>query len=249
MYSRKSFWSTACVVGRVLAAGKGAVECMGWISSDVTPQGLGDGWLNIDVEDIPGKRDREVESSTISLVHWLTGSTEDIKHTDRQARLWGKLAIERESSIVGSGPDQDSILPADFIIPYENNYQVPPPTISVELKALNLSAPLDSVHTTPTLEAATPFSDASTSPEIKTYTPAATFNVTTWEDDDDQQYTFNLTKDVYFVTAHPCVPSQHVRILKSPSSPTIQQVELSGHPLSGSSKPSNHVQIMCKSHI
>lgn len=55
VYSGKSFWSTACVVGRVLAAGKGAVECMGWISSDVLPDGLGDGWLNIDSEDIPGK--------------------------------------------------------------------------------------------------------------------------------------------------------------------------------------------------
>lgn len=30
VYSGKSFWSTACIVGRVLAAGKGAVECMGW---------------------------------------------------------------------------------------------------------------------------------------------------------------------------------------------------------------------------
>ena len=55
VYSGKSFWSTACVVGRVLAAGKGSAECMGWISSDITPQGLGDGWLNIEVEEIPGK--------------------------------------------------------------------------------------------------------------------------------------------------------------------------------------------------
>lgn len=55
VYSDKSFWSTACVVGRVLAAGKGAVECMGWISSDVVPQDLDDGWVNVDVEDIPGK--------------------------------------------------------------------------------------------------------------------------------------------------------------------------------------------------
>jgi hypothetical protein len=30
VYWGKSFWSTACIVGRVLAAGKGAVECMGW---------------------------------------------------------------------------------------------------------------------------------------------------------------------------------------------------------------------------
>lgn len=55
VYNDKSFWSTACVVGRVLAAGKGAVECMGWISSDVVPHNLNDGWVNIDVEDVPGK--------------------------------------------------------------------------------------------------------------------------------------------------------------------------------------------------
>jgi hypothetical protein len=55
VYHGKSFWSTACIVGRVLAAGKGSVECMGWISSDITPQGLGDGWVNIEVEDILGK--------------------------------------------------------------------------------------------------------------------------------------------------------------------------------------------------
>lgn len=55
VYNDKSFWSTACVVGRVLAAGKGAVECMGWISSDVVPHNLHDGWVNIDVEDVPGK--------------------------------------------------------------------------------------------------------------------------------------------------------------------------------------------------
>jgi hypothetical protein len=55
VYSGKSFWSTASVVGRVLAAGKGAVECMGWISSDVIPEGLGDGWVNVEVEETKGK--------------------------------------------------------------------------------------------------------------------------------------------------------------------------------------------------
>jgi hypothetical protein len=55
VFSGKSFWSTACVVGRVLAAGKGSVECMGWISTDIIPQGLGEGWLNIEVDQIQGK--------------------------------------------------------------------------------------------------------------------------------------------------------------------------------------------------
>lgn len=55
VYSGKSFWSTSCIVGRVIAAGKGSAECMGWVSSDILPVGLGDGWVNIEVEDIAGK--------------------------------------------------------------------------------------------------------------------------------------------------------------------------------------------------
>ncbi len=54
VYSGKSFWSTACIVGRVLAAGQGSAECMGWISSDVLPEKLDEGWVNIAVEDIRG---------------------------------------------------------------------------------------------------------------------------------------------------------------------------------------------------
>jgi hypothetical protein len=46
----KSYWSTACIIGRVLAAGKGASECMGWLSSGVLPKGTDDGWVNIEVE-------------------------------------------------------------------------------------------------------------------------------------------------------------------------------------------------------
>jgi hypothetical protein len=49
-YASKSYWSTACIVGRVLAAGKAASECMGWLSSGVLPKGTNDGWVNIEVE-------------------------------------------------------------------------------------------------------------------------------------------------------------------------------------------------------
>lgn len=144
------------------------------------------------------------------------------------------------------GSDPDSVLPADFIIPYENHYKTPPPTISVEMRSLDLTTPIDSLETTPTLEVVSPYSDGSAIPEIKTFTPSIKFSVTAWEDEEDNEYSFNLAKDVYFVTAHPCVPSQHVRILKSPSSPTIQQIDLSGHAVPGSSRPSGHAKIACK---
>lgn len=49
-YAGRSFWSTSCIVGRVLAAGKGAAECMGWVSSKVTPRGIGDGWVDIECD-------------------------------------------------------------------------------------------------------------------------------------------------------------------------------------------------------
>lgn len=54
VYRGKSFWSTSCIVGRVLAAGKGAAECMGWVSTDVLPEDTRDGWLNIEVDDVRG---------------------------------------------------------------------------------------------------------------------------------------------------------------------------------------------------
>jgi len=52
-YRDRSFWSKECIVGRVLATGKGATECMGWISSPITPKGMkysGDCWVDIEVE-------------------------------------------------------------------------------------------------------------------------------------------------------------------------------------------------------
>lgn len=68
VYKGKSFWSTVCIVGRVLAAGKGAAECMGWISSDVIPQGHEDGWVNIAVEDIRGRSNPKSSSNPKPLI-------------------------------------------------------------------------------------------------------------------------------------------------------------------------------------
>lgn len=256
VYAGKSFWSTACIVGRVLAAGKGAAECMGWVSSDVTPRGFGDGWVNIEVEELKGKHlslEPRTRGTTCLTITFADDHAEDSHYVGKRARLWGKLSIERESAVLGDA-DPSSVLPADFILPFENIYpDGPPPSLHIELRSLDLFAPVDSVHTTPTEEHSsqtlpTPFSDASTAtrapPEIHTYPAAIAFSVTSTSTPltadasqspvvTENEYTFALTNDIHFVTAHPCVPSQHVRILKSPSSPTIQQIDLSGSSLGG----------------
>ncbi|KAL2758565.1 hypothetical protein ACRALDRAFT_2052074 [Sodiomyces alcalophilus JCM 7366] len=205
VYCGKSFWSTACIVGRVLAAGKGSAECMGWISSDIVPQGHSDGWVDIIVDELP----------------------EDMDKTGKNARLWAKADIEKESAVLGDA-DPLSVLPADFIIPFENTYRQPPPSLDVQVQSLNLFAPVNSVHTTPTEEhAPTPFSDVSRVSQTHTYPSSISFSVIS-SAGKTQEYTFALSKDVYFVTAHPCAPSAHVRVIKSPSSPTIQQIDVTG---------------------
>jgi len=125
------------------------------------------------------------------------------------------------------------IYPADFIIPSENNYPEPPPRTNIQLRSLDLFAPVDSVQSTPGEEVmATPFTDVSRLPEIHTYPASITFLVTENEDD-PKDVTIGLSHDVQFVTAHPCVPSQYVRFVRSPSSPTIQQIIVSGASVNG----------------
>ncbi|KHN98829.1 uncharacterized protein MAM_03291 [Metarhizium album ARSEF 1941] len=203
VYSGKSFWSTSCIVGRVLAAGKGAAECMGWISTDVLPEGAEDGWLTIEVDDVP----------------------DDMAQLGKKARLWGKKKVERESSILGSGKE-NSVQAADFIIPHENKYTTPPPAVHVELLSLDLTSapeavpatPLSEMVPTPTVEHCTKY------PELISYPAGCKFFVSIGGSK-EEEYQYPLTYDVNFVTAHPCAPSQRVRVVRSPaSSPTMQHV-------------------------
>lgn len=150
---------------------------------------------------------------------------------DKKARIWAKQVIERESRILGDG-DSSSVLPADFIIPFENVYKDrSPPNIRIELRSLNLKPLENSIRTTRSSleDGLTPLTDISTPPPaVRTCPATVTFTVSDNDTGEEHDYTYSLSKDINFVTAHPCVPSQHVKILKSPSSPTIQQVDLSG---------------------
>ncbi|KAK7402483.1 hypothetical protein QQX98_011761 [Neonectria punicea] len=220
VYSGKSFWSTACIVGRVIAAGKGSAECMGWVSSDIVPIGKTDGWINIEVEDVPG----------------------DTAHLGKKARLWAKKRIEKESSILGDA-DEFSVFPADFIIPHENIYSTPPPLLSIKLRSLELVAPPNAIQTTPFTKpqqsgTSTP-STAAKDPELLSFPATVNFAVSI-DDQVPEEFSFSLSYDVNFVTAHPCAPPRGVRFLKSPTSPTIQQIDVSGSDLLGKSARPAH---------
>jgi hypothetical protein len=58
-YGGRSWWSKACIVGRVLSSSTGAKTCMGWISSDMLPRNrttlerLDSGWFEVHVEQVP----------------------------------------------------------------------------------------------------------------------------------------------------------------------------------------------------
>ncbi|KAI1813169.1 hypothetical protein GGS20DRAFT_497319 [Poronia punctata] len=210
VYNGKSFWSTSCVVGRVLAAGRGAAECMGWVSSDVIPHELGDGWINAVVEDI----------------------RDDMAKTGKKARIWGKASVERESKILGDA-DPSDLLPADFIIPHEAAYpDRPPSNIRIGLKSLNVHSRPDSVGTVlPTDKRSSTFSLPIKVPTTPEYSVSVTFTMCHDASKQEMDYNFPLVKDVYFVTAHPCAASNYVKYLKSPSSPTIRQIDVGEHNL------------------
>ncbi|KAG6200359.1 hypothetical protein E4U10_002675 [Claviceps purpurea] len=199
VYSGKSFWSSNCVVGRVLAAGKGAADCMGWISTDVLPDGIEDGWLTIEAEDV----------------------ADDMAQLGKKARLWGKKKVERESSILGNSKE-GSVQAGDFIIPHENQYDTPPPKVYAELLSLDLNSPPEPVTATPLSEMVpTPTVEHCTKcPELKSYPARLKFFVSVGEGK-EEEYQVALTYDVNFVTAHPCAPSQRVKVVKSPTSPTL----------------------------
>ena len=179
----------------------------------------------------------------------LTHTIEELAKTGKKARLWGKTVVERESDVLGDA-DPSNILPADFIIPYENQYFEPPPSnIRIELDSLNLYAPIESIDTTPSpsiykMRSPVSFSDDKKPPEIHTYPASMTFTMTHDGIEQPQEFNFALSRDVYFVTAHPCAPSSRVKLFKSPTSPTIQQIDIGGNDQSG--KPASPAHISGK---
>ncbi|KAJ5263185.1 hypothetical protein N7478_010790 [Penicillium angulare] len=64
IYESRSWWSKACIVGRVLSSLNGAQTCMGWVGCDVLPRdantlsALDPGWFEVHVERMPASAGR-----------------------------------------------------------------------------------------------------------------------------------------------------------------------------------------------
>lgn len=114
-------------------------------------------------------------------------------------------------------------------MPQEKTYVKCPPEVHVRLLSLELSAPAESVPATPLSElVASPAAEAgSGAPEMASYPASIKFLVAV-DGAGEEECTYRLAYDVSFVTAHPCAPSHRVRMIKSPCSSTVQEIDVGG---------------------
>lgn len=203
----RTYWSIACVIGRVLAAGKDASECMGWLTSAVTPSSVGEGWVNIKVELEPRS---------------------DGEKGIKSARIWKKNSVERDSYVLGTG-EMKSVRAEDFSLPPPD---VPDP-VPLDVKLINLNLkPSGSTDTTPSKDGTPNTGSHTPSREIRTYSADMYFTIKA-EGEEPKDITFALTYDVQFVTAFPCVPSPYTKqILPDEEDPAkLADPELGPHTL------------------
>jgi len=109
-----------------------------------------------------------------------------------------------------------SVLPGDFILPSDTSHQAP---LSITFNSLDLFSSTESVHSG-SLDEASPISDDSELAKIQTYSAMMRFTSIS-EGEEKKDFNVSLTHDVYFVTAHPCIPSPHAEVLKTPTSPSF----------------------------
>ncbi|KAJ5657376.1 uncharacterized protein N7484_001025 [Penicillium longicatenatum] len=123
IYGDRSWWSKACIVGRVLSALDCAQTCMGWVGSDVVPRDvntlspLAPGWFEVQVQRIP-----------------RSGSTSAACRP--RIKQGGKLALE--STPLGTGD-----ISADaFTLPVDRPAASDPgPTVRLEALTLAVKTP------------------------------------------------------------------------------------------------------------
>jgi hypothetical protein len=123
--------------------------------------------------------------------------------------------------VLGDG-DASTILPGDFTLPVDDIHDTE--NLEVTLKLLELFTTVDSVDDTSRDDKPTPISEATETTEvqaIKNYSAMMEFVVKSLGGG-VKDLSFNISYDVHFVTAHPCIPSQYTSLLNSPASPLFQ---------------------------
>lgn len=198
VYKERSYWSTFCVVGRVLAAGDDAAECMGWMSSRIRPEGLNERWIDIEVQDVaePGA----------------------------QVRIREGEAIEICSKVIGDG-DIASMFSSDFVIPRDQpneTFKVDQPSLVLHMKdnstitTPTISTPGLSEYPEPsTIQSYTArmsFVVSNDIPRPGTHTGGDEFQTS----QDLSTVTMFLIHDVQFVSANPCIAPSNVHSILSP---------------------------------
>ncbi|CAK4031482.1 Hypothetical predicted protein [Lecanosticta acicola] len=93
VYQGRSYWSKSSVIGRVMAASKDAVECMGWISVAGMPRGHKEGWVASEIRDVP-------------------------YCDDSMARMTDPEAVAKDSDPMGSG-ERMAVQQTDFTTPHD----------------------------------------------------------------------------------------------------------------------------------
>jgi hypothetical protein len=113
LYGERSWWSKACIVGRVLSSSAGAKTCMGWISSDMLP--------------------RDMTTLKKFDCGWFELATEEVRQVSSRPRIKQGAKLALESSPLGTA----DITADAFTLPREDSESSP--NYNVQVRALTLS--------------------------------------------------------------------------------------------------------------
>ncbi|THZ06120.1 hypothetical protein D6C91_10437 [Aureobasidium pullulans] len=103
VYKSRSYWSKSCIVGRVIAAANGATDCMGWVSCSSAPVDQQDGWVNLEVKDLPSSTTPRIADSSALAADsaFVPGEKSTITDTEFAWPVDGLIVLGNEARYHG----------------------------------------------------------------------------------------------------------------------------------------------------
>ncbi|KAI5198918.1 hypothetical protein E4T39_06508 [Aureobasidium subglaciale] len=156
VYKSRSYWSKSCIVGRVIAAANGATDCMGWISCSSAPVDQKDGWVNLEVKDLPSSSTPRISDGTALAVDsaFVPGEKSTVTDVEFTWPVDGFTVLGNEARYHGFS-----------LLPTGTNFELHPTTPSEESSAEAHLAPI------PTAVAFLEFSTKRSSQPVKVTLP------------------------------------------------------------------------------